>query len=501
MSLIPAELRTGIVRQAPSGLRALNIYNRGAIIPGTPEQVIPGTPEIRIPGSPQQVIPGDRGGVATQEVRITGSFQNITNNSFITASNHGVKTGEVVYLQWSNEQGPRPAGYYQPTGITSGGFTVNSPSFGWASNSGQIVIIRREQISIPGSPARPGSGKSGSFSPAFREISGFPTVRSINTLILIAIIRNPGTTVKINGVDYGGVHNTNTILYHIPWTTWSPAHWEINGEVSSMSLQFAGEGRLSERFRWEPPTPAGANTIIPAVPETIIPAVPDTIIPAVPDRSLGEVVTIGAAAAVAVEAGAYRSVGSGVRALGFTRLRVEGGRLYGAPCSASGTTWPQAVEALAWLDGGYPWFGGAEASARAGTWVRRAAWESETRQIRYERGAGTTRAVAVTDAGTRVTTADFTEAEFLADDWIIMGGGEPAAVDITDLVFSGSGAIPFAVVREPGAVTIPTPTPTPTPTQPQFPTTGEGFPYVRDGQVVRLVPARDLQTELPWRPS
>jgi hypothetical protein len=158
------------------------------------------------------------------------------------------------------------------------------------------------------------------------------------------------------------------------------------------------------------------------------------------------------------------------------------------------------VGRLGWLTMGLPWWRGAEASARAGRWVRRQAWTSETRRIRFEAGAGTTRAVAVTEAGARVSTSDFSSAEFLADDWEILG--DPAAVDITDVIFSGTGAIPFAVVRgAAGEETTPPTTSLPEPISPLFPETGEGFPYVIEGRVARLIPARDLQTQMPWRPS
>jgi hypothetical protein len=114
--------------------------------------------------------------------------------------------------------------------------------------------------------------------------------------------------------------------------------------------------------------------------------------------------------------------------------------------------WQTAPAALAWASAGLPWWGLVEAAARAGTWVRRLAWTDASRAIRFESGAGSSRAVAVQAASglagaERVTTADFGVAEFLAQDWQMLGQvSEPVMVDVTDFAFSGpSGSVLFTV--------------------------------------------------------
>jgi len=99
--------------------------------------------------------------------------------------------------------------------------------------------------------------------------------------------------------------------------------------------------------------------------------------------------------------------------------------------------WRPAVAALQWIETGLPWWGTIEAGARAGRWVRRSVWDSG-RLVRFEAGAGTERAVGVTESGVRVSAADFGSADFLAEDWLFDEAGEPEPVDVTDWVFSGS---------------------------------------------------------------
>ncbi len=130
--------------------------------------------------------------------------------------------------------------------------------------------------------------------------------------------------------------------------------------------------------------------------------------------------------------------------------------------------WRPAVSALVWAQSGLPWWGPIASGAQAGRWVRRSVWESG-RQVRFEAGGGTTRAVAVVESGERVTTVDFGAAEFLAEDWEFADGllQAPGPVDVTDLVFSGSsGAVAFAIegsdigadpsAGEPGTGVLPT---------------------------------------------
>jgi hypothetical protein len=243
--------------------------------------------------------------------------------------------------------------------------------------------------------------------------------------------------------------------------------------------------------------------VTPAVPEQVIPAIPETIIPATPDRfQEGSVVTIAFARQSSVQAGGRSVVHSGIAALGATRLRLQGGLLYGVPVLARAASAPAAIAALRWMLAGLPWWGGAWESALAGQWVRRAAWQDLARAVRYVAGGGTTRAVAVRETGNRVTTADFGTEEFLGTDWELLDGtAEPAEVDVTDWVFSGSGGVPFAVIASPSPTT---PTPPITPITPITPTTGlpqtgEGFVYLRNGTPT-LVRARKLSDESIWRP-
>lgn len=161
--------------------------------------------------------------------------------------------------------------------------------------------------------------------------------------------------------------------------------------------------------------------------------------------------------------------------------------------------WKPAARALVPVLSGFPWWGFIAGAARGGQWVRRASWAAG-RRLRYEAGLGTERAVARQELGGVVTTVDaaaFGAAEFVAEDWLIEGE-ESALVDVTDVVFAGpEGAVIFVVTAaasEPpgdggdgggGGVT--------------FPPTGEGVPYVRGGQVVRLLPIKDGAGAV-WQP-
>ena len=220
-------------------------------------------------------------------------------------------------------------------------------------------------------------------------------------------------------------------------------------------------------------------------------------------RITTDILTIGVAAPNALSIGPWAHVAPGkVAALAFTRLRVEGGRIYGVPCQGDGTTWQAAVASLRWRLGGMPWWAAAEVSARAGSPVARLAWSDPARTVRFVAGAGTTRAVAVDQGGAVLTASTFGAAEYLADDWYLAGGAiaEPPAVDLTSLVFSGGTT--FAVVRSTQTAlpdsTNPTNPADPATTNP-IPQTGSGFVYSRNG-VITLVPARDYETEQLWTP-
>ena len=163
--------------------------------------------------------------------------------------------------------------------------------------------------------------------------------------------------------------------------------------------------------------------------------------------------------------------------------------------------WKPAVYSLEWVTAGVSWWGGADLSARAGIWVRRSSWTDADRKIRFEAGAGTSRAVAVQIVGgssvaERVTKADFGKEEFLADDWQIDSSAEPAKIDVTDLSFSGAG-IYFSVGPagpvDPNPPVVPTPDPVV-----NLPIDGKGFLYLKNGAAT-LVPARDV-TGADWQP-
>jgi hypothetical protein len=97
-----------------------------------------------------------------------------------------------------------------------------------------------------------------------------------------------------------------------------------------------------------------------------------------------------------------------------------------------------------------------------------------------------------------VTAPDFGSAEFLGEDWVIISGNEPPAIDLTDSVFSGpAGAQLFAVFpsidtlgEAPGSVLeVQTPV---------LAATGSGFVYMKNG-VTTLVPATDVMGGT-WEP-
>jgi hypothetical protein len=214
------------------------------------------------------------------------------------------------------------------------------------------------------------------------------------------------------------------------------------------------------------------------IPITVIPGTPGTPAQTVV-RDLPPSVTVGLA--YVGELGGMVSVGglsqatlaNAPGAIAVTRLQNREGRIFGIPCrgvGATGPDWRPAVAALEWVETGLPWWGTVEAGARAGRWVRRSVWASG-RKVRFEAGAGTTRAVGVTESGARVTAADFGAEDFLAEDWLFDEAGEPEPVDVTDWVFSGSltavgQRVAFAVAGTgfepdpdpvvPGSVTVPT---------------------------------------------
>jgi hypothetical protein len=254
---------------------------------------------------------------------------------------------------------------------------------------------------------------------------------------------------------------------------------------------------------------ATPQRIIPGTPQRIIPGTPQRIIPGTPPEYAmlrTDFYSVGVFAGFAASIGAWtHATASGQAAVGFTRLRASGGRLYGVPVVGSGATWQDAVASLRWRTAGMPWWGGAESVARAGTLVARDAWTDSTRAVRYTTGAGTTRAVAVGADGAVLTASTFGASEYLADDWRVYGAtvDEPPEVDITGLVLSGGTA--WAVVRQtthaqvPDDSTNPADPETETPPGSGLPQEGSGFVYLRNG-VVTLVPARDYETEQLWMP-
>lgn len=145
--------------------------------------------------------------------------------------------------------------------------------------------------------------------------------------------------------------------------------------------------------------------------------------------------------------------------------------------------WRPAVRALAWAQTGLPWWGPIDAGARAGLWVRRSVWASG-RKVRFEAGAGTERAVAVTESGARVTTGDFTAEDFLAGDWLFADTvGEPSPIDVTDWVFSGpSGSVAFAVVGSEVVDPLEPPDPPSVRTYPAPPSAGDWVLMARNGR-------------------
>ena len=164
--------------------------------------------------------------------------------------------------------------------------------------------------------------------------------------------------------------------------------------------------------------------------------------------------------------------------------------------------WRPAVANLSWANSGLPWWGAAETAAKSGIWVRRDSWTDTSRQIRYEAGAGTTRAVAMQRtagqiSGAVVTDADFGVAEFLGDDWVVLSGTEPPAIDVSDLLLSGTaGASLFAVLSS-GQEPTP-PDPSNPPGGVQLPASGQGFVYLKNG-VATLVAAKDVSGDT-WEP-
>lgn len=151
--------------------------------------------------------------------------------------------------------------------------------------------------------------------------------------------------------------------------------------------------------------------------------------------------------------------------IGYAAVQIDNGTVTATvpAVTTREPNWQTAPAALAWAAVGLPWWGLVEAAARSGSWVRRLAWTDAGRSLRFEPGAGTTRAVAVQMASglavaERVTTADFGVAEFLAEDWVVASENESPLVDVTDFVFSGPvGAVLFAVFGVGGGGTGGTP--------------------------------------------
>jgi len=181
-------------------------------------------------------------------------------------------------------------------------------------------------------------------------------------------------------------------------------------------------------------------------------------------------------------------------------LDVVAGPILQAPLSAAKAG---AIQALEWAaaGSGVPWRL-VEASARAGSWVRRNGWVEYTRRIRFVAGAGTTRAVAVDEAGEVLTPSGFGAAEWLAGDWMVWDDEEPAPVDVSDWVFSGGAqTIAFAVAA--AAVTSGESSGGGSPEGlggegSPLASLGEGFVYRQDGVDI-LVPAQDINGD-SWRP-
>lgn len=99
--------------------------------------------------------------------------------------------------------------------------------------------------------------------------------------------------------------------------------------------------------------------------------------------------------------------------------------------------------------------------ARQGKRVRREAWPV-TWALWFFRGA-----VAMLDRGGNIAVVragEWTQADWQARDWQLVSEIQPDD--------------PVVVIPDPG-----------------IPQTEEGVPYFRDGRVVRLLPAKDLQTE------
>ena len=100
-----------------------------------------------------------------------------------------------------------------------------------------------------------------------------------------------------------------------------------------------------------------------------------------------------------------------------------------ADAIAAATLIPAQTRGRAWK-GVYP-------SAKAGAWVRRLGWSDATQKMRFEPGRGTAPAVfVITGSGiaTRpVQAADFTVAEWLATDWVLVDGPPPKD-DLTEAV-------------------------------------------------------------------
>jgi hypothetical protein len=195
-------------------------------------------------------------------------------------------------------------------------------------------------------------------------------------------------------------------------------------------------------------------------------------------------------------------------AVGAAWLEVFAGELWGIPVVGRGMSREAAIADLSIIMASMPWFGGAEARARSGAWVRRASWSDPARAVRFEAGLGSTRAVAVTQAAAVVTPSDFTAAEFLAADWRTLDDtAAPVLVNLSSWNFTAEVGTAFAIVADPatvvpapgGGTVVAPPTTGDGPLTPgSFPSGAGGFVYLQNG-AFRLVPGKTVTGD-PWTP-
>jgi len=159
------------------------------------------------------------------------------------------------------------------------------------------------------------------------------------------------------------------------------------------------------------------------------------------------------------------------------------------------------------VERGLPWWGPIEMSVRAGLAVRRSGWLAAgqaSRSVVGSAGAGTARAVAVTQTGSVVTPSDFGASDFTATDWQMATGvmsdtiasGRPVMMDVTDWMFVGgtmAWVSGYSLVSGGGSTTGPGTTPTDPTTG--TPITGDpgssGFLFRKSDGTTILVPGAD----------